>query len=79
MLTEETYGATAIGSVGTMTFVGMVSIGAPSDESGYQRFAEEVAVLESMEAQGLVQIIFRHQENMSGHNYVDVVRFTRLA
>lgn len=78
MLAEKTYEATPVGGVGTMTLAGLISVGSSADESGYERFAAEVASLEAMERDGKVRIQTRHQESGTGHHYVDIVRFTRL-
>lgn len=78
MLAKKTFDATSIGSMGTMTMSSLVSVGASADESGYERFAAEVAVLEEMEQQGKLRIDYRHQESSTGKRYVDLVRFTRL-
>lgn len=78
MLAKKTFDATAIGGIGTMTMSSLVSVGVGADESGYERFAAEVAQLEAMEQQGKVRVEFRHQESSTGKRYVDLVRFTRL-
>lgn len=79
MLAKRTFEATPIGGLGTMSTSSLLSIGAGVDESGYERFAAEVAVLEAMEQDGLVRIEFRHRETSTGNRYIDLVRFTRLA
>lgn len=80
MIAQKLYSNTAIGAVGTMTYGGVVSVGAgvPDQESGYQRFATQIAELETMEINGLVRIDFRHHESSTGKRNIDLVRFTRL-
>lgn len=78
MLAKKTYDATAVGSVGTMTLAGLVSVGSSPDESGYERFAAEVASLEALEREGKVRIDNMHQESGTGRRHVDIVRFTRI-
>lgn len=78
MLAKTTYEATAVGGVGTMTLTGLVSVGSSPDESGYERFAAEVASLEALERDGKVRIDDRHRESATGHRHLDMVRFTRL-
>lgn len=78
MLATKIYEATSIGAVGSMTMSGLVSVGVKADESGYERFAVEVAELEALEAEGKVRIDSRHRESATGRHYVDMVRFTRL-
>lgn len=78
MLATKAYEETAIGAIGTMTFGGLISVGVSADDSGYERFATEVAALEEMERDGRVQIESRHHESSTGARHVDMVRFTRL-
>ncbi|AOZ04335.1 hypothetical protein BKK81_33735 (plasmid) [Cupriavidus sp. USMAHM13] len=44
-----------------------------------ERFAALVADLEALEQQGKVKIILRHRENQTGQQFVDLLRFQRLA
>lgn len=78
MIANKVYESTAIGKVGTMTYGGQVSVGAQDNESGYQRFAAQVAELEMMESKGLLSIDERHHESSTGNRNIDLVRFTRL-
>lgn len=80
MIAQKVYNSTAIGGMGTLTATSEVSVGAgsPDAESGYQRFAAQVAELETMELNGLLRIDLRHPENGTGKRYIDLVRFTRL-
>lgn len=73
-----TYDATAVGATGAMSMVGLISVGAPADDSGYERFASQVAVLEGLEQEGKIVITERHQESSTGKRYVDLVRFKKL-
>lgn len=70
---KKTYLATAVGDVGTMTY------GGPTNGlAEYERFANEVGVLEGMEDQRVIEITFRHRESQTGYRFVDIVRFKRL-
>lgn len=62
-----------IGEVGSLTYQGQTE-----DVDRWERFARKVRRVDEMEAEGLVQITFRHRERQSGFNHVDVVRFKRL-
>lgn len=62
-----------------MTYGSIISVGGINDPiKGYESFADEVAILEDMEAQGLVDITYRHNESSTGKKHLDLVRFTRL-
>lgn len=79
MLAAKAYKDTVVGEIGTMTHAGLVVVGGPLNPiAGYEAFAAEVARLEAMERQGLVTIISRHTESLTGKRYVDIVKFKRL-
>ena len=73
MLVKKLYDSTAIGAIGTLTYGGVTN-----DQIQYEAFAEQVADLESLDAQGLVKITHWHHESTTGNRYVDLVQFKRL-
>ena len=46
--------------------------------SDLEVFRADIAALESMQAEGVIEIVFRHQEDHTGRRYTDIVRFKRL-
>lgn len=70
---KNAYLATPVGDVGTIAYGGSTN-----GLAEYERFANEVAVLEGMEDQRVIEITFRHHESQTGHRFVDIVKFTRL-
>jgi hypothetical protein len=61
----------AIGAQGTISPAG-------TSESFLEAFRNDIAELEAMEADGEVEITYRHTEATSGRKYVDLIRFRRL-
>ncbi len=49
------------------------------DDSALEEFQHEVAIAERLEREGKIRIIIIHKESQTGHDYVDIVLFERLA
>jgi len=73
MNADYIYRRLEIGEVGSMSYQGKTE-----DADRWERFARKLQRVDEMEAEGLVQITFRHRERQSGFNHVDMVRFKRM-
>jgi len=70
-LARELYMKTAVGATeGLHSSTGI--------QEELERFQVVVAEFDDLAAQGLIDILLRHQESQSGKSYVDSLRFRRL-
>jgi len=73
MNADYIYRRLEIGEVGSLTYQGQTE-----DADRWERFARKLLRVDEMQAEGLLQVTFRHRESQSGFNHVDMVRFKRL-
>jgi hypothetical protein len=75
------YVALAVGQQKTFSFGSTAFLAGANSAfkaAAYRRFADEVRQAEELEQEGLIRIIDRHHESLTGIGFVDSFTFVRL-